>query len=141
MTLTAGDVGSPPAAGRDLPAAPPPQQPLPAPTYADVPYGPHERNVLDFWKADSATSPAPLLVVIHGGGFRQGDKRRLALSQLERWLAAGLSVASINYRLSQHAPAPAPFLDGARAVQFLRTMADEWGFDARRIAASGGSAG
>ena len=38
------------------------------PTYADVSYGPHERNVLDFWKAEGE-GPRPLLVYIHGGGW------------------------------------------------------------------------
>jgi hypothetical protein len=127
------------------PASParPDAPPVPPPTHADVPYGPHERNVLDFWKAEPgrAGSPTPLMVFIHGGGFRQGDKRLLAPAQLERWRDAGISVASINYRLSQHAPAPAPFQDGARAVQYLRTREGEWGFDPRRVAASGGSAG
>src|ERR1043165_9459952 len=45
----------------------------PAPTAADVHYGPHERNVLDFWKAPSE-QPTPLVVYIHGGGFVAGDK-------------------------------------------------------------------
>ena len=116
---------------------------LPPPTHADVPYGPHERHVLDFWRSETGAGgqPTPLLVFIHGGGFRGGDKRTLGLAQLERWLGAGLSVASINYRLSQHAPAPASFQDGARAIQFLRSKAGQWRFDPRRVAASGGSAG
>src|SRR3954466_7126937 len=38
------------------------------PTFADVPYGPFERNKLDFWKAKS-DKPAPVIVFIHGGGF------------------------------------------------------------------------
>ena len=50
-------------------------KPLP-PTYANVPYGPHERNVLDFWKADGA-GPRPLLIHIHGGGWVGGDKSRI----------------------------------------------------------------
>ncbi len=37
-------------------------------TYADVPYGPHARNVLDFWQADG-DGPWPLIVFIHGGGW------------------------------------------------------------------------
>src|SRR5437879_1416694 len=45
----------------------------PKPTFADVKYGPHERNVLDFWKADTK-EPAPVVVAIHGGGFMAGDK-------------------------------------------------------------------
>jgi hypothetical protein len=116
--------------------------PLTPPTHADVPYGPHERNVLDFWGAEPVPggAPPPLVVWVHGGGFRGGDKRSVA-AFLDDWRAAGLAVAAIHYRLSQDAPAPAPFLDGARAVQFLRSKATEWGFDPRRVAASGGSAG
>ncbi|MBL8994496.1 MAG: hypothetical protein JNM63_14220, partial [Spirochaetia bacterium] len=52
------------------------QQPsgLRKPTYGDVSYGPYgERNLLDFWKADSET-PTPVLVSIHGGGFLGGNK-------------------------------------------------------------------
>jgi acetyl esterase len=99
--------------------------------------------VLDFWAAEPgrAGSPPPLMVFIHGGGFRNGDKGILSPWQLNRWREAGMSVASISYRLSQHAPAPAPFEDGARAIQFLGTKAAEWGFDPKRIGASGGSAG
>jgi hypothetical protein len=107
-----------------------------------VAYGPHERHVLDFWEPETwgKGAEAPLIVFIHGGGFRNGDKGSVA-PYLESWRHAGFAVASIHYRLSQHEPAPASFVDGARAVQFLRTKAAEWGFDASRIAASGGSAG
>ena len=43
------------------------------PTFADIAYGPHERNVLDFWQAPSDT-PTPVIVRIHGGGFVHGSK-------------------------------------------------------------------
>ena len=43
----------------------------PAPDIANEHYGPHERNVLDLWKAKS-DKPTPLVVFIHGGGFRAG---------------------------------------------------------------------
>lgn len=112
----------------------------PSPDVADIKYGPHERNVLDLWKA-SSDSPTPLLVFIHGGGFRAGDKSQLAAALLTRCLESKISVASINYRLSQQAAFPAPMLDSARAIQFLRSKAKEWNLDKTRIAASGGSAG
>ncbi len=112
----------------------------PKPDLADVKYGPHERNVLDLWKA-KADAPTPLVVFIHGGGFRGGDKGNLPAPLLERCLKEGVSVASINYRLSQHAPFPAPMLDSARALQFIRSNAKEWNLDPMRVAASGGSAG
>src|SRR4051794_37525647 len=43
------------------------------PTFSNVPYGKHERQVLDFFKADTR-EPAPLVVHIHGGGWVNGDK-------------------------------------------------------------------
>ena len=109
------------------------------PTYENVKYGPHERNVLDFWKAKS-DGPTPLLVSIHGGGFLVGEKT-VPKVLLKECLDAGISVAAINYRFSSHAIAPASFYDGARAIQFLRHQSKDWNVDPTRIAASGESAG
>jgi acetyl esterase len=113
---------------------------LPVPDVKDAKYGPHERNVLDLWKARSE-KPTPLLIYIHGGGFRAGDKSSLSPALLTLCREAGISVAAMNYRFSQHAPFPAPMHDGARAVQFLRSKAKEWNLDPARVAATGGSAG
>jgi acetyl esterase len=114
----------------------------PVPDAANVRYGPHERNVLDLWKAKAKSDrPTPLVIFIHGGGFRGGDKSNLDPGVLDRCLEAGISVASINYRLSSQAAYPAPMLDGARAVQFLRSRAGEYSLDPKRFAATGGSAG
>jgi acetyl esterase/lipase len=110
-----------------------------SPTHADVKYGPHERNVMDVWLAESQ-KPTPVLVSIHGGGFRGGNKS-VSGELLRQCLASGISVAAITYRLTDAAIAPAQFHDGARAVQFLRSKAKEWNFDPRRFAATGGSAG
>jgi acetyl esterase/lipase len=129
------------------PAAPkkPAALPLPPPTQANVRYGAHERQVLDFWKADSA-KPTPLLFFIHGGGWMAGDKSRV--SSLKECLAAGISVVSINYRYVSQGlaegvkpPVKAPLDDAARALQFVRSKAAEWNIDKQRIGASGGSAG
>jgi acetyl esterase/lipase len=117
-----------------------PQQNKPQPDLQNVKYGPHERNVIDFWKAKS-DQPTPLVVFIHGGGFRGGDKSNVRPQMLRLCLEAGVSVAAINYRLSQHAPYPAPMMDSARAIQFIRSKAKEWNVDPTRIAATGGSAG
>lgn len=117
-----------------------PAIPKPAPDLENVKYGPHERHVLDLWKA-RADAPTPLVVYIHGGGFRAGDKSSVSPHLLRQCLKSGISVAAIHYRLSQHAPFPAPMLDGARAVQFLRLRAKEWNLDPRKVAATGGSAG
>ena len=49
---------------------------LPPPDVANVAYGPHERNVLDLWKARSNV-PSPLVIFIHVGGFSKGGLRPL----------------------------------------------------------------
>lgn len=105
----------------------------------DVKYGPHQRNVMDVWLARS-DKPTPVLVSIHGGGFRAGNKS-VEPAVLNQCLAAGISVVAITYRLSQDAIAPASFHDSARAIQFIRHNAKEWNMDPKRIAATGGSAG
>ncbi len=110
------------------------------PTQADVPYVWHPRHVLDFWRAD-APDPTPLFVWIHAGGFRRGSKEIYPQALISECLDAGISVASINYRLSRHSPYPAQMQDGARAIQFLRSKAEEWKIDSDRFAAGGSSAG
>ena len=122
--------------------------PAPTPTLAEVRYGPHERNVLDFWRAPSS-SPTPLLFFIHGGSWLSGDKSRVTgFLKVEDFLAAGISVVSINYRFVTQAhaagvkpPVQAPLHDAARALQFVRSKAADWNIDKVRIGASGGSAG
>jgi acetyl esterase/lipase len=116
------------------------QQRPPLPDYADVRYGPHERNVLDVWLAKSQAR-TPLVIYYHGGGFRAGDKRTLDPQLLEKLRAAGISVAAANYRLSNVAPYPAQMRDSARALQFLRLHADQYNIDPACVGAFGGSAG
>jgi len=112
----------------------------PKPTFANVSYGPHERNVLDLWQAQG-DGPRPLVIFIHGGGWRGGDKSKLRRQDLETLLADGISVTAVNYRLTQTAPFPAPMRDAARALQFLRNKAGEWNLNPERVACFGGSAG
>jgi len=112
----------------------------PEPDLKDLAYGPHERNVLDLWKAKS-DAPTPLVVFIHGGGFLVGSKDYAKAALVNGCLRQGISVAAINYRYSSQAPFPAPFRDAARAVQFLRSRSREWNLDPARFAATGGSAG
>jgi acetyl esterase/lipase len=121
---------------------------VPKPTLAEVRYGTHERQVLDFWRAPSAT-PTPLVFVIHGGGWQGGEKERVdRFVDVAALLKAGISVVAINYRLIRHAeaenvvpPVRAPLQDAARALQFVRSQAATWNLDRVRIGAAGGSAG
>jgi len=126
-------------------ASKPAPPPGPKPTLANVAYGEHPKQALDFWKAESA-EPTRLLFFIHGGGWMAGDKSRPG--GLKECLAAGISVVSIEYRFVSEAraagvkpPVQWPLHDAARALQFVRSKAAQWNIDKKRIGASGGSAG
>ncbi|HYG74223.1 MAG TPA: alpha/beta hydrolase [Planctomycetota bacterium] len=112
------------------------------PTHANVAYGPHERNVLDFYQASSA-QPTPLIIYIHGGGFVAGNKNSINQGMLKAGLESGISFASIHYRFvdGKDILFPVPQHDSARALQFLRSKAKEWNIDPKRVACYGGSAG
>lgn len=123
----------------------PPTPSIP-PTHGNVSYGKHERNVMDFWQAKS-DKPTPVVICIHGGSWIGGDKS-VYYGRAKTFLDAGISMATINYRLMKQAneekvvpPVKAPLEDAARAVQFLRSKASEWNIDKKRLGATGGSAG
>lgn len=110
------------------------------PTHGNVAYGPDERNVVDFYQAKS-DAPTPLAIFIHGGGFRGGSKEKLNAGVVRALLEAGISVASVNYRMIPKNPLPMAHEDCRRALQFLRSKSKEWKIDKTRVAAFGGSAG
>lgn len=109
------------------------------PTHADVAYGEHPLQRIDFWQAEGE-GPRPLLVHIHGGGWTGGDKKQ-NIKSVQPFLDKGISYASINYRLTGEVPLPAPVHDAARAIQFIRSKAGPWNIKKDRIALIGGSAG
>ena len=103
-----------------------------------------------------ASSPAPLLVWVHGGAWRFGTNRALRDTILRTpggeqpntqalmraaFQQAGWAVASINYRYSHQALFPGALHDVKEAVRFFRANAHEFGIDPQRIAVAGGSAG
>ncbi len=114
----------------------------PIPTHANVAYGSAERNVLDFYQAESE-KPTPLIIYIHGGGFVGGDKTSISPAMVRSAREAGISMAALNYRFVDGADVifPKPQLDCARALQYLRSRSNDWNIDPRRIACYGGSAG
>jgi hypothetical protein len=107
------------------------------PTHADVAYGDHAQQKIDLYLAES-DKPAPLVLFIHGGGFRGGSKRSV---NPRPFLDAGISLAAIEYRFVQHKRLPAAHHDCRRAIQFLRHHAQKYNFDKTRVGAFGGSAG
>lgn len=112
----------------------------PAPTLADVSYGSHERQVFDLWITPSE-EPTPLVIYIHGGGFRSGNKNSIQEQSLKSFQNAGFSVAAIHYRLSDTGPYPIYMEDAARCLQTIRHRGKEWNLNPEKIACYGGSAG
>ncbi|HEY1170964.1 MAG TPA: alpha/beta hydrolase [Verrucomicrobiae bacterium] len=113
---------------------------LPKADFANVKYGPHARNVLDIWQAKS-DKPTPLVVFIHGGGFRGGDKSGASADMIKACHENGVSYMSISYRFLPDAPVQDIMRDCARAIQFVRYKAKEYSIDPKRIASYGSSAG
>ena len=80
----------------------PPQRPTP--TAADFVYGKDsERQKFDFWQAKS-DRPTPLVLLIHGGGWVNGDKSSYGGNVIQPYLDQGISVASLNYRNLDEVP-------------------------------------
>lgn len=109
-------------------------------TEKDLAYIPdgHERQKLDIY-VPPGDGAKPLIVWVHGGGWKGGSKDRgtLAIGALSK----GYVVASINYRLSQHATFPAQIQDCQAAIRWLRANAEKYHIDPNRIGVWGASAG
>jgi acetyl esterase/lipase len=105
--------------------------------YASV--SPSQR--LDLYLPDGGEAPYPVIVSFHGGAFMGGDKRDIQVNPMLEGLTRNFAVAAANYRLSGEAGFPALVHDGKAAVRWVRAHAAEFGLDAARIAAWGGSAG
>ena len=95
---------------------------------------------LDIYKAKNLTKPAPLLVFIHGGGWKSGQREDYK-SYLNSFAMKGYITATVSYRLLPDSVYPACVEDIADAVQWLFTHGENYGYDPDRIALIGGSAG
>ncbi len=117
-----------------------PQVPEGTEVFRDIEYikGGHERQKLDVYVPAEAKEKMPLVVWIHGGGWRNGDKRRCPALYL---LDKGYVVASVNYRLSQDAIFPAQIQDCKAAIRYLKSHASRFHIDPTKVGAWGSSAG
>jgi len=107
----------------------------------DVAYGPHGvRNLMDFYLPQTGTTPRPLVICIHGGGWMAGDKQRYAWLG-EAMARKGFAAVSITYRFAPAWRAPTQMDDVQRAVRWLRKNAAHYGLDPDRFGAIGESAG
>jgi arylformamidase len=108
---------------------------------AEYAYGPAPLQRLDFWHATGG-KPAPLIVFVHGGGWKLGDKRNATGAQkVDHLVGEGYAFASINYRLVPAATVEQQAADVAAAVAWARSNAGRLGIDASRIVLMGHSAG
>jgi len=98
----------------------------------------HERQKLDLYVQKTDDGPLPLIVWIHGGGWQGGSKD---MCPMATEILRGYAVASINYRLSQHAIYPAQIDDCQTALRWLRKHASQYKLDPDRIGVAGASAG
>lgn len=93
---------------------------------------------LDLYLPKDSSEKVPVIMWVHGGGWKQGSKEKAQ----GLWLVKeGYAVASISYRLTQEAIWPAQINDCRSAVRFLRSNAEKYNLDPSKIAAWGGSAG
>lgn len=97
----------------------------------------HDRQQLDLY-IPNGDGPFPLLVWIHGGAWRAGSKNR---ARGQEWLDKGVALASINYRLSQHAIFPAQIEDCKAAIRWLKAHAAKYHLNTDRLVVWGASAG
>lgn len=95
---------------------------------------------LDIYIPGNIVKPAPLLVFIHGGGWR-GGKRSDYLVYLVDFAKKGYITATVSYRLLKEAPYPACAEDITDAVRWFYRNSEVYGYDPDRIALIGGSAG
>jgi acetyl esterase/lipase len=149
-------------------ASPPPAQPQIQPQIQPMSFGPQKLafpgNVtatfdlvygslrgfrpltLDIYQPPARTTPLPLVVFVHGGGWNGGDTRHAAsFPDFPRVLAAlsaqGYVVASVSYRLSGEARFPAAVQDIKAAIRWLRGHSRDFNLDPTRVAVWGDAAG
>ncbi|WP_077919311.1 alpha/beta hydrolase [Spirosoma sp. 209] len=110
--------------------------------WLNVPYATQSpAQQLDIYLPETGEGPFPVIVAIHGGAFKMGDKADGQLTPMLEGLKRGYAVVSINYRLSGEAIFPAQIQDVKRAIRFVRANARTYKLNPNKLATWGGSAG
>jgi arylformamidase len=115
-----------------------------AATLADQPYGPDPAQLADVYLPDApAARPAPILVVVHGGSWKHGDKAapEVVDNKIAYWLPKGFAIVSVNTRLMPQARPEAQAEDLGRALAWIGRQAAGWHADPDRLIVMGHSSG
>lgn len=114
----------------------------PARSAVEYRYGADPLQTLDFYAAQNRRDGAPLIVFVHGGGWKRGDKRNATgADKIEHFTAQGYAFASLNYRLVPDATVEQQAADVAHAIAYLLAQAPSLGIDRSRVVLMGHSAG
>lgn len=106
------------------------------PQYLDIPYGPLEREKIDYYSAGPNT---PVVIFIHGGFWQQYSKNNFSLA--ENYLNKGISVAMVDYPIAPQSNMDQIVTSSANAIQFIGQHILQWGGNPENIILSGWSAG
>ena len=108
----------------------------------DVAYGADRKQRFDVY-APKGVRNAPVILMVHGGAWRIGDKRSRGVveNKVARWSRAGIIVISVNYRMLPDTDPVEQARDVARALAAAQARMTEWGGDPNRVVLMGHSAG
>jgi acetyl esterase/lipase len=124
-----------------------PAQYLPGATRTEAAYGADPAQTLEIYMPAPASGAnahnAPVIVMVHGGGWRIGDKNSKGVvdNKLKHWLPQGFVLVSVDYRMLPEAPVDVQARDVASAVAYVEAHAGDWGGDGNRLILMGHSAG
>jgi acetyl esterase/lipase len=116
--------------------------PVGARVQRNVAYGPATPQRLDVYAPPHAKG-APIILMVHGGGWTRGDKNSAGVVQnkVRHWLPKGIIMISVNYRMVPQVNVTQEAEDVARALAFVQQHASAWGGDSSRVVLMGHSAG
>lgn len=105
-------------------------------------YGADKAQTFDVFRP-KAGNAAPIVVMVHGGGWKVGDKAMgKVIDNKVKWLTdQGLIFVSVNYRMLPNADVATQAQDVARAIAAVQSKAASWGGDPSKLVLMGHSAG
>jgi acetyl esterase/lipase len=112
-------------------------------TALNIPYAGNSNTyqMLDIAYPSVGKAPYKTIVLFHGGGWMSGDKQSETIASIFQATTQGYAVVSVNYRLSGEVRWPKPLHDAKAAIRFIRTNADRYLLDTKKLVAWGASAG